>query len=104
MSNKYDTYICDNVEDLTEVIVKNVPLPWAGKRTCDLLFEVSARALRKERKKKKTSNEEKRGKIRRIQTMAGFFLANQISAYFPVWSRCKPNSCDPALPLTACAS
>lgn len=36
--------------------------------------------------------------------MAGFFLANQISAYFPVWSRCKPNSCDPALPLTACAS
>lgn len=29
-----------------------------------------------------------------IRTIPGF-SANQIFAYFPVWSRCGPNSCDP---------
>lgn len=73
VSNKYDTYICDNVEDLTEVIVKNVPLPWAGKRTCDLLFEVSARALRKERKKKKLLMRKKEGKSGGFKQWPDFF-------------------------------
>lgn len=34
-----------------------------------------------------------------IRTIPGF-SANQIFAYFPVWSRCGPNSCDPPLWLS----